>query len=369
MVTHALRDRWHPSTQQFSLPAGFTGACNSTNLELPEQQHTNRMKKALLSIVGTVVIALVGAVLYVYLLLPRQQPAADIQVQMTPENIERGRYLAINVLQCVDCHSERDWYRYGGPPIEPVGAGRSCMTRETEVAGVNAGQESFPGKLCIRNITPDVETGIGGWTDGEVIRAVREGVDHNGEGLFPIMPYFIYKYVSDADMEAVVAYLRSMDAVTSDFPERQIDFPLNLMVRTFPEPVDGPVIAPDPSDTVAYGGYLARIARCEFCHTPKDPNSMEGFEGRDFAGGMPFFLNGRVMYTMNLTPHESGLGNWSREQFIQLFKSRSEAVPVPFDGNTLMNWAAFSGMTEEDLGALYDFFMTLPSVPFQKEPI
>jgi hypothetical protein len=90
---------------------------------------------------------------------------------------------------------------------------------------------------------------------------------------------------------------------------------------------------------------------------------------RRFAGGMPFHLNGRVMYTMNLTSHEDGLGNWSREQFIQLFKSRSEPFPVPYDGNTLMNWSAFAGMTEADLGVLYDFFMTLPPLPFEKEPL
>ena len=183
------------------------------------------------------------------------------------------------------------------------------------------------------------------------------------------MPYFIYRDVSDADMQAVVAYLRTLTPVKSARPERQIDFPLNLMVKTFPEPVDGPVVAPDPADTITYGGYLARIARCGFCHTPRNPNSMDGFEGREFAGGMPFHLNGRVMYTMNLTPHEDGLGNWTREQFIQLFKSRSEPYPVPFDGNTLMNWAAFSEMTESDLGALYDYFMTLPPVPFEKEPL
>lgn len=327
------------------------------------------MKKILLSLLGTISIALLGAVLYVGLLLPRTNPVPDIQVEMTPANIERGRYLVINVLQCVDCHSERDWNRFGGPPVEPVGAGRACMTRSTEVAGVNAGQENFPGKLCIRNITQDKETGIGDWTDGEIIRAVREGVDQKGEGLFPIMPYFIYKHVSDADMEAVVAYLRTIEPVESVRPERQIDFPLNLMVKTFPEPLSEPVIAPNPSDTVAYGEYLARISRCEFCHTPRDPNSMDGFEGREYAGGMPFFLNGRTMYTMNLTPHESGLGNWSKEQFVELFKSRSEAQPVPYNANTLMNWQAFSGMTEDDLGALFEYFMTLSPVPYEQEPI
>jgi len=327
------------------------------------------MKRLLLRVTGIILGGLILAIVLFYTLLPKSRPAQDIQVAMTPENIERGRYMAVNVLQCVDCHSERDWSLYGGPPVEPIGAGRACMTRETIAAGVNAGQENFPGLMCIRNITPDVETGIGSWTDGEVIRAAREGVNRDGQGLFPIMPYFIYKNVADDDMEAVVAYLRTLQPVESVKPERQIDFPLNLLVQLWPEPHNSPPSAPDNSDSIARGKYLATVARCEFCHTPKDPRSMQGFEGREFAGGMPFFLNGRTMYTMNLTPHESGLGNWTKEQFIQLFKSRAARVEVPPTANTLMNWNAFAGMTDEDLGALYDFFMTLPPVPYQQEPI
>lgn len=327
------------------------------------------MKRFLVRGGGILLAGFAVAVVAVFTVLPEQRPAPDIQVEMTPENIERGRYLAVNVLQCVDCHSERDWDFYGGPPKEPLGAGRSCMTRETKAAGVNAGQETFPGKLCIRNITPHIETGLGGWTDGEIIRAVREGVDHQGEGLFPIMPYFIYRNVADDDMEAVVAYLRSMDPVESVRPERQIDFPLNMMVRTWPEPFDSPATPPDQSNSAAYGEYLATVARCKFCHTPKDPNSMEGIPEREFSGGMPFFLNGRTMYTMNLTPHESGLGNWSREQFIQLFRGRGERMAVSPTANTLMNWNAFAEMKADDLGALYDFFMTLPPRPYVEEPI
>jgi len=331
---------------------------------------TGTAMKRILLILLSALAGLAGvAVLYVWIALPAQQPAPDIKVVVTPEKIERGHYLAVNVLQCVDCHSERDWTLYGGPPKEPVGAGRACMNRQTRAAGVNPGQDTFPGKLCIRNITPDVETGIGAWTDGEIIRAVREGVNREGDGLFPIMPYFIYSNVADEDMEAVVAYLRSMEPVSSVRPERQIDFPLSMLVKVLPKPLDNPVLKPDPADSVAYGKYLATVGRCEFCHTPKDPNSMEGFEGREFAGGMPFFLNGRTMYSMNLTPHESGLGLWTKEQFISLFKSRANPVAVEPTENTLMNWGAFGDMTEADLGAMYDFFMTLPPVPFQAEPI
>ena len=328
------------------------------------------MKKILLVLGGTLIlIALLGSVAFA-IYFPRQQPPTDIQVVSTPELVEHGRYLTINVLQCVDCHSERDWGLYGGPPMEPVGAGRACMTRETPTAGVNVGQEFFPGTLCIRNITQDDETGIGGWTDGEIIRAVRDGVTRDGKGLFPIMPYFIYRDIADEDMEAVVAYLRTMPAVRSkETPTRQIEFPMSMMVHLWPEPVTDPVTKPDRADKVAYGEYLSKIARCEFCHTPRDPNSMEGFPGRRLAGGMPFFLNGRVLYAMNLTPHETGLGRWTKEQFVARFKQFEEPMPVPPDANTLMNWKAFAGMTEEDLGALYEFFVTLPPVPTQREPI
>ena len=317
-------------------------------------------------LIGAAILAGFG---YYALLLPKQHPPKAVTVAGTPEQIERGRYLTINVLQCVDCHSERDWGLYGGPPIPPIGAGRACMTEDTPTAGVNVGQERFPGRLCIRNITPDPETGIGRWTDGELIRAIREGVNRDGEGLFPIMPYFIYRHLADEDVEAVVAYLRTLPAVRSAKPERRIDFPMSMLVQLWPEPVDGPIKRPDLTDRVAYGEYLSRIARCEFCHTPRDPNSFDGFPGRRLAGGMPFFLNGKVLYAKNLTPHETGLGNWSKEQFVLRFRQHDQPTPVPPEANTLMNWNAFSGMTVEDLEVLYEFFRTLPPVPTQLEPI
>lgn len=306
-----------------------------------------------------------------FTVLPRSRPPPPIVVRTAPEVVERGRYLAVNVLQCVDCHSVRDWTLYGGPPLEPIGAGRPCLDRKTPTAGVNVGQEFFPGVLCIRNITPDVETGIGAWSDGEIIRAVREGIGRDGRGLFPIMPYFIYRDLADADVEAVVAFLRTLaPARSAQTPKRVIEFPLNLLVRLWPKPIDTPVVAPDRSaEPLAYGEYLGRIARCEFCHSPREPNSLAAFPGRRYAGGMPFFLGKqRVMYPMNLTPHASGLGSWTKEQFIARFKAHVVPRPVDPRENTLMNWNAFAGMTEEDLGLLYDFFMTLPPVEFRREP-
>ena len=89
------------------------------------------MKKILLRALGILIGAVLFAVIFIFTLLPQRRAAPDIQVDITPENIARGRYMAVNVLQCVDCHSERDWTLYGGPPKKPLGAGRACMTRET----------------------------------------------------------------------------------------------------------------------------------------------------------------------------------------------------------------------------------------------
>jgi mono/diheme cytochrome c family protein len=330
------------------------------------------MKTWLLRALVLLTIALAGGALWLFGWLPRTNPPSALVIQATPDRVERGRYLAINVLQCVDCHSVRDWTKYGGPPIPPIGAGRPCMDRKTPTAGVNVSQEFFPGVLCIRNITPDRKTGIGAWSDGEIIRAVREGIGRDGRGLFPIMPYFIYRNLADEDVQAVVAYLRTLPpADTGITPQRRIEFPLNLLVRLWPRPLEAAILAPDRNrDPLAYGEYLARIARCEFCHTPRKPNAMEGFPGRRFAGGMPFVLGKeRVMYPMNLTPHASGLGSWTREQFVARFRSHATPQAVEPAQNTLMNWNAFAGLTDDDLNLLWDFFQRLPAVPYRQEPI
>lgn len=314
-------------------------------------------------IVGVIIV--LGIVITINFFMPRQRPPADIRVDITPELLARGTYLAENVLLCNDCHSERDWTLYSGPPKPPFGAGRPCMTRQTETIGirVSEGQGNFPGILCIRNITPDPESGIGNWTDGELVRAMREGVDHQGLGLFPIMPYFIYRSISDQDAAAIVAYMRSLKPVRAERPDRDIDFPMSMLIELFPEPLDGPVAHPDETDSVAYGEYLATIARCGFCHTPRQNRGKDGIPGREFAGGVPFALGSKVTPSKNLTPHATGIGTWTKDAFIARFKQFGDPRPVAsVEENTLMDWSAYAGMTEVDLGAIYDFLQTLPPV-------
>jgi cytochrome c553 len=319
------------------------------------------MRTVLKTIAALLVLVVAGTLIFIYGFLPRQRPAPDFKVEVTPAALERGEYLVKEVLLCFDCHSERDWTRYSGPAVPPLGAGRPCMDENTKAVGINFGMGGFPGRLCIRNITPDVETGIGGWTDGEIARAIREGVSRDGEALFPIMPWFMYTGMSDEDVAAVIAYLRAQPPVESFRPERDLDFPLNIVFRFYPQPLDGPVPAVPRSDTVAYGRYLSKIARCEFCHTVRaNRGELQPSQERLMSGGVPFTMGTETHYSKNLTPHPTGLGGWTKELFIGRFRLHTEPFPVVEERNSEMNWVEFSGMTDEDLGAIWDYLRTLP---------
>src|SRR5216110_697497 len=97
---------------------------------------------------------------------------------------------------------------FGGPVVSAHNAGSACIGPE----------QGAPGKICFPNLTPDPETGLGAWTDGEILRAIREGVSRDGRALFPMMPYTEFRALSDEDTRAIVAYLRTMPAVKNAVP-------------------------------------------------------------------------------------------------------------------------------------------------------
>ncbi len=316
------------------------------------------MKKILLGILAVVVVVVGGAAIFLSTKSPAMRPAPDLKVEATPERIERGRYLAENVTSCLHCHSDGDRTRWGGPyKQETKGAGGECWTPEL----------GFAGTLCAKNITQHPEHGIGKWTDGEIVRAIREGVNKNGEPLFGIMPYPNYRQMSDEDATSLVAYLRTLPATAGEKPARSLNFPLSVIVKFMPQPITGPVAAPDKNDKVAYGRYLVTIASCETCHTPVDEQH-QPLPGMAFAGGQRFQTTkeGATVASSNLTPHASGLGSRTRENFIAMFKAyaspESHDTEVTPDKNTVMPWLSLSGMTEEDLGAIYDYLKTVAPV-------
>ena len=167
-----------------------------------------------------------GGLGYVSLRQPDHLPAESIQVRMTPDAIARGEYLFTVVADCDGCHSQRDATKFSAPAIAS-GRGRGwAMPKEL----------GLPGDVVAPNITPDVETGIGAWTDGEKIRAIREGVGRDGRALFPMMPYQNFAKMSDADVQALVAYMNTLPAIRNPLPRTQLNFPVNYLIASVPTP-------------------------------------------------------------------------------------------------------------------------------------
>ena len=134
-----------------------------------------------LLVVVCILAVLAGAgIAYLALRRPAQRPPSSERIEATPARLVRGEYLVEHVSDCLLCHSEARFERFGLPRV-PGTAGKG---------GFAFGKDfGIPGVLPVRNITPDRETGIGSWTDGEILRAIREGVDRDGHALFPMMPY------------------------------------------------------------------------------------------------------------------------------------------------------------------------------------
>ncbi|MCR9016325.1 cytochrome c [Aquiflexum gelatinilyticum] len=307
-------------------------------------------------LVTALVLAIIGAVAYVSFALPNVGPAdADYKVEITSEKIEHGKYLANHVMVCIDCHSKRDFSLFSAPPVpgtEATGGERFDATM------------GFPGVFISPNITP---FGIGEWTDGELFRLITTGVKRDGSPIFPIMPYHSYGKMDVSDIEAVIAYIRSMDPVETNHPKSEPDFPFSLIMRTMPVKASF-TKKPDPSDQVAYGGYLVTSSACADCHTKFEDGA---YTGVPLAGGREFAFPDGILSTSNLTPHASGLGNWTEEMFVQRFKMYGDNfVPEklkPGDFQSIMPWVMYAGMKEEDLKAIFAYLQSLPPVDNQIE--
>ena len=155
----------------------------------------------------------------------------------------------------------------------------------------------------------------------------RTGVSRDGTPLFPLMPYPHYGMMAEDDVHAALAYVRSLKAIeNNNIPERQLNFPLNLIVRTIPKPAT-PQQRPPVSDQLAYGRYMLRSALCADCHTPIDDRGTP-LPGMDFAGGMEFLETGYRSRSANITPDaDTGIGTWTEQQFIDRFKSFEGTTP------------------------------------------
>lgn len=305
--------------------------------------------KLLLKILGVLVALLLivaaAGVGYLYFALPNVPLRADYRIDPTPERLARGKYLNDHVVGCTTCHTQRDWSKFSGP-----------IKREL----LGAGGESFnlgsAGMLYSKNITP---AALGSWSDAEVLRAVTGGVSKDGTPLFPLMPYPHFGFMAEDDVDAVLAYIRSLKPIEANVVERRLNFPLNLIVRTMPA-APSHTVRPSPQDKLAYGRYMTRIALCADCHTPIDQQGTP-LPGMDFAGGMEFYETGYRVRSANITPDaDTGIGSWTEQQFIDKFKAFENTTVATLGDterrqNTVMPLTAYAGMTREDLSAIYAF--------------
>ncbi len=299
-------------------------------------------------ILGIIVVVLaLGGFLYLKNAFPKVAPPEDMKVEITPERVERGKYLANHVMLCMDCHGERDWTLFAGPPKPgTLGAGGDRFDQTM----------NFPGVFYARNITPH---GIGDWRDGEIYRLLTTGVTKHNEVIFPVMPYGNYAKCDPEDLKAVIAYLRTLEPVKNTNSVSKADFPVNLILRTM-SVTPQPTTIPSKSDLIAYGKYVATAASCNECHTAVDAKGVP--VGIVYAGGREFlFPDGTIERSANITPHPTtGIGNWTEEYFINRFKMHADSANQakklkPGEFQSIMPWTMYAGMDSFDLKAIYTF--------------
>jgi mono/diheme cytochrome c family protein len=311
-----------------------------------------RWQKAVLSTVLVLgVIVLVGITATVGwrpIIGPKARPLTDRRFEPTPARLERGAYLVRSVAGCLFCHSELDT-SIRGLPVQAgmAGAGRTITA------------EDMPW-LTASNLTPDAETGAGGWTDDTLARAIREGIGQDGRALFPFMPYLNYRKLSDEDLASVITYIRSLPAVHRRNAPSDVPFPVDRLINSVPEPIEGSVPEPDISTPEKRGAYLTTIASCSECHTPRDEQG-QPLPGMEFAGGniLKYGDAREPRAAANLTPSPNGIPYYDENLFVEVIRTgRVRGREI----SDLMPWGHYRGMTDEDLKAIFAYLKTLKPV-------
>jgi len=259
--------------------------------------------------------------------------------QATDDLVARGDYLVNTVMACGNCHTPQG---PDGPQMDRAFAG-----------GLPFLEPAFD--VHASNITQDVATGIGGWSDEDIKRALTEGVRPNGVPLAPIMPSTFYKVLSPRDLDAVVAYLRTIPPIENAVPDPRY----KVTIEAHPLPgAEAPIAeAEREGDPVREGFYLATIAHCMECHIGRvdgvpDPALMG-------AGGMAFPGPWGTSVAANISSDpEHGIGAWSDEEIVAAITKG-----VSRDGRPLkppMGYPYYARMTGDDLAALVAWLRTVP---------
>ena len=269
--------------------------------------------------------------------LPELMPAV---VGDTTGLLERGEYIVRNMANCGHCHAaDRE------EPDGPLSGGMAF--RNWRLGTVRAS-----------NLTPDPATGLGAWSEAEIVRAVRSGVDRHGRVLAPVMPYAWFSGMSERDALAVARYLTAQPPV-GNVVRQNHNLVYALAEVFFLGPAEArTAVAPARGATVEYGAYLAlHVALCADCHTPRGGLRSRPDMERLFAGtadppaGFP-------ANPANITPDDStGIGTWGEEDFLRTI--RTGVAPDGDEVHPFMPWRQLRRMSDDDLRAIYRYLRTI----------
>lgn len=252
-------------------------------------------------------------------------------------SVERGDYLVNSIMACASCHT----------PFGPGGFDASKALSGRLVEQSDAFTAIAP------NITPAGR--VSGWSDAELAKAIREGLRPDGTLIGPPMPFELYRDISDEDLASIVAYLRTVPAVTGDPGVSTYNIPLP---PAYGPPVTSVAAVPE-GVTVEYGEYLAGpLGHCMVCHTKFDAQSRPQFETLLGAGGNPFHGPWGTVVAANITPY--GLADYTDDQIITLITKGERPDGTKLTGP--MAFPLYAQMQTDDLKAIVTYLRALPSI-------
>jgi mono/diheme cytochrome c family protein len=255
--------------------------------------------------------------------------------------VERGDYLVNGLLSCGNCHTPKG---PNGPIAEKAFSG-----------GMPFDTPSF--KVAAANITQDKATGIGSWTDAEIKKLMRTGENPNGVHVATVMPTGFYHAMTERDLDAVVAYLRTVKPIDNKVADPIYKKP---QLEDVLPGAEKPVAEAALRDKVTKGFYLATIAHCMECHTPMERGQRQ-FSRRLGAGGFEFRGPFGTSVSRNITSSKtSGLGNWTDDEI-----KRAITEGISRDGSHLkppMGYANYARVKPDDLDAIVAYLRTVPAI-------
>jgi mono/diheme cytochrome c family protein len=284
-------------------------------------------------------------------------PMPAVHARNDAESIRRGEYLVYGPAHCVGCHAQSTsaLEEYARTGVRPSLVGGMPFT------------VSPLGTIYSRNLTPDDDTGIGQYSDGQLARVLRYSVLPDGRA--SVRPLMQYAGMSDDDLAAVIAFLRSQPPVRHRVPDDDWTIIGKIVKSLSPafKPranVSAPRVAPAAEPTGERGEYLARaVGNCGGCHSPMNPITLR-LTGPELSGGAPMEprpLPGvdrtRWFQPPNLTSREgSAISRFpDRDVFVARFLRGGIKYPA-----SPMPWECFTRMTASDVAALYEFLRSLP---------